>query len=61
MGCRSIGVAVGGRKNVDGLVVFLLLVGRWVVFKAMRKGKVMWVLGGFLVVGVGFNRKMVEG
>ncbi|MED2967537.1 glycosyltransferase family 39 protein [Bacillus subtilis] len=60
MACTPIAVAVARTNNVDALLVFFLLLATWLLFKAIRKGKMIWLLAAFFVVGVGFNTKMLQ-
>jgi len=60
MACTPIAVAVARTNNVDALLVFFLLLATWLLFKAIRKGKLIWLLSAFFVVGVGFNTKMLQ-
>ncbi|MGX4254931.1 glycosyltransferase family 39 protein [Bacillus sp. YH3-2-B2] len=60
MACTPIAVAVARTNNVDALLVFFLLFATWLLFKAIRKGKLIWLLAAFFVVGVGFNTKMLQ-
>lgn len=60
MACTPIAVAVARTNNVDALLVFFLLLATWLLFKAVRKGKLIWLLAAFFVVGVGFNTKMLQ-
>ncbi|MHA7766203.1 glycosyltransferase family 39 protein [Bacillus atrophaeus] len=60
MACTPIAVAVARTNNVDALLVFFLLLATWFLFKAVRKGKLIWLLAAFFVVGVGFNTKMLQ-
>ncbi|BEV38082.1 glycosyltransferase family 39 protein [Bacillus stercoris] len=60
MACTPIAVAVARTNNVDALLVFFLLLATWLLFKAIRKGKLIWLLAAFFVVGVGFNTKMLQ-
>ncbi|MEG7334486.1 glycosyltransferase family 39 protein [Bacillus sp. 0102A] len=60
MACTPIAVAVARTNNVDALLVFFLLLATWLLFKAIRKGKLIWLLAAFFVVGIGFNTKMLQ-
>ncbi|MEC2308519.1 glycosyltransferase family 39 protein [Bacillus atrophaeus] len=60
MACTPIAVAVARTNNVDALLVFFLLLATWLLFKAVRKGKLIWLLAAFFVVGVSFNTKMLQ-
>lgn len=60
MACTPIAVAVARTNNVDALLVFFLLFATWLLFKAIRKGRLIWLLAAFFVIGVGFNTKMLQ-
>ncbi|WP_420954485.1 glycosyltransferase family 39 protein [Bacillus haynesii] len=60
MACTPIAVAVSHTNNVDSILVLCLMIATWMLFKAVRKGKIGWLLGAFCMVGVGFNVKMLQ-
>ncbi|KXZ18783.1 mannosyltransferase [Bacillus nakamurai] len=60
MACTPIAVAVARTNNVDALLAFFLFFATWLLFKAVKKGKLIWLLAAFFVVGVGFNTKMLQ-
>ncbi|MCM3005104.1 ArnT family glycosyltransferase [Priestia koreensis] len=60
MACTPIVAAVSRTNNIDSMLVFTLLVATWLLFKATKKGKLMWLLASFAVVGIGFNMKMLQ-
>ncbi|MCA1728166.1 MAG: glycosyltransferase family 39 protein [Actinobacteria bacterium] len=55
-------VAVGVERtnNSDGLLVLTVLVAAWAVIRATETGRVRWLLVGAVIVGLGFNIKMLE-
>jgi 4-amino-4-deoxy-L-arabinose transferase-like glycosyltransferase len=55
-------VAVGVERtnNADGLLVLTVLVAAWAVIRAAETGRLRWLLVGAVVVGLGFNIKMLE-
>src|SRR3954454_14248618 len=55
-----IAVAVERTNNSDGLLVLTVLVGAWAVIRAVETGRLRWLLVGAVMVGVGFNIKMLE-
>ncbi|MDX6381833.1 MAG: hypothetical protein QOI57_2857 [Rubrobacteraceae bacterium] len=55
-----IAVAVERTNNSDGLLVLTVLVGAWAVIRAVESGRLRWLLVGAVVVGLGFNIKMLE-
>ena len=58
--CTPIAVAVSRSNNIDSLLVFTLLAATWMLFQAIRKQKLSWLLGAFALIGVGFNMKMLQ-
>jgi 4-amino-4-deoxy-L-arabinose transferase-like glycosyltransferase len=55
-----IAVAVERTNNSDGLLVLTVLVGAWAVLRAVETGRLRWLLVGAVMVGLGFNIKMME-
>ncbi|WP_088815327.1 MULTISPECIES: glycosyltransferase family 39 protein [Listeria] len=55
-----IAVAVSRTNNVDAVLVFFLMLGALFLFKAVRRGKLGWLLLAFVMIGVGFNVKMLQ-
>jgi 4-amino-4-deoxy-L-arabinose transferase-like glycosyltransferase len=60
MACTPVAVAVSRTNNIDSLLVFVLLLATWMLFRGMRNQKLSWVLGAFAMIGVGFNMKMLQ-
>lgn len=60
LACTPIAVAVSRTNNIDGLLVFTLLLATWMLFKGIRNRSGYWVLGAFAMIGVGFNEKMLQ-
>ncbi|WP_046226311.1 glycosyltransferase family 39 protein [Paenibacillus dauci] len=60
MAVTPVAVAVQRSNNVDGLLVFTLLLAAWMLLKGIRNQKVGWILGGFAMIGVAFNEKMLQ-
>ncbi|MGE6630192.1 ArnT family glycosyltransferase [Bacillus sp. NPDC077027] len=60
MACTPIVVAVARTNNIDSLLVFILLLATWMMFKAVKQQKVLWAIASFAMVGVGFNTKMLQ-
>ena len=60
MACTPIAVAVSHTNNVDSILVLCLMIATWMLFKAVRKGRIGWLLGAFCMIGVGFNVKMLQ-
>jgi 4-amino-4-deoxy-L-arabinose transferase-like glycosyltransferase len=55
-------VAVGVERtnNADGLLTLTVLVATWAVIRAVQSRRLRWLLVGAVVVGLGFNMKMLE-
>ena len=53
-------VAVVRTNNMDGLLVFVLLVSLYLAVLAWRYGSFWFILGSVVFVGIGFNIKMVQ-
>jgi 4-amino-4-deoxy-L-arabinose transferase-like glycosyltransferase len=55
-----VAVAVERTNNSDGLLTLTVLVAAWAVIRAVESGRLRWLLMGAVVVGLGFNMKMLE-
>jgi 4-amino-4-deoxy-L-arabinose transferase-like glycosyltransferase len=55
-----VAVAVERTNNSDGLLVLIVLVAAWMVIQAVETRRLGWLLAGAVVVGLGFNIKMLE-
>src|SRR5215207_5051280 len=55
-----ISVATNRHNNLESLLVLTVLLAAWVFILAAETGRLRWLLVGALVVGVGFNIKMLE-
>jgi len=55
-------VAVSTERNntIDGLLVFVLLLAVWAVWRSVVGGKFRYLLLGAFIVGLGFNIKMLQ-
>ncbi len=60
MAVTPVAVATNRSNIVDSLLVFTLLLGAWAVLHATDTGKLRWLLASMLLVGLGFNIKMLE-
>ncbi|NPV74123.1 MAG: phospholipid carrier-dependent glycosyltransferase [Pelotomaculum sp.] len=60
MASTPIAVAVSRTNNIDSLLVFTLLIATWMLFRAVRSQKFLWLLGAFAMIGAGFNMKMFQ-
>jgi 4-amino-4-deoxy-L-arabinose transferase-like glycosyltransferase len=49
------------RNNTqDGLLTFFLLLAAWAFIKAVESGRARWLFAGAVIVGLGFNIKMLQ-
>src|SRR5215207_4879265 len=55
-----ISVATNRHNNLESLLVLTVLLAAWVFILAAETGRLRWLVVGALVVGVGFNIKMLE-
>jgi 4-amino-4-deoxy-L-arabinose transferase-like glycosyltransferase len=55
-----ISVAANRNNTQDSLLVFLLLLAAWAVFRAAETGCLRWLLACAVLVGLGFNVKMLQ-
>lgn len=55
-------VTISTERNntIDGLLVFVLLLAVWAIWKAVQSGKFRYLLLGVFIIGVGFNIKMLQ-
>ncbi|MCD4737739.1 MAG: glycosyltransferase family 39 protein [Anaerolineae bacterium] len=53
-------VATERNNTIDGLLVFTLLLAAWAFILATEKGKLRYLLLGAVLVGLGFNIKMLQ-
>lgn len=53
-------VAVTRTNNMDAILVFVLLLATFFLFKAVHRAKIGWLLLSFALIGVGFNVKMLQ-
>ncbi|MEA3349450.1 MAG: glycosyltransferase family 39 protein, partial [Chloroflexota bacterium] len=53
-------IATERNNTIDGLLVFVLLLGAWAFIKAAESGKTRYLLLGAFLVGLGFNIKMLQ-
>ncbi len=52
---------VDNRNNTsDSVLIFVLLLSAWAVFRAMESGRLRWLVLGAVFVGLGFNIKEME-
>ncbi|MBV9595671.1 MAG: glycosyltransferase family 39 protein [Chloroflexi bacterium] len=55
-----VSVSVSRNNTIDSLLVFTLLLAAWATFKAAESGRLSWLLLSAVVVGLGFEIKMLE-
>lgn len=53
-------IAAERNNTVDGMLVFVLLLSIWAVWRAVNSGRLYWLLLGAALVGLGFNIKMLQ-
>jgi 4-amino-4-deoxy-L-arabinose transferase-like glycosyltransferase len=53
-------VAVARTNNMDGLLVFVLLLSVMTAVRAWKEGSVWYLLASAVLIGIGFNIKMIE-
>ncbi|MBM3144786.1 MAG: glycosyltransferase family 39 protein [Chloroflexi bacterium] len=53
-------IATERNNTIDGLLVFVLLLATWAFLKATETGKTRFLLMGAILVGLGFNIKMLQ-
>jgi 4-amino-4-deoxy-L-arabinose transferase-like glycosyltransferase len=55
-----ISVAISRHNNLEGLLVLVILLAVWTFVLAAETGRLPWLLLGAVLVGIGFNIKMLE-
>jgi len=55
-----IAIATERNNTIDGLLVFVLLLAAWAFMQSIQSGNFRWLLLGALLVGLGFNIKMLQ-
>jgi 4-amino-4-deoxy-L-arabinose transferase-like glycosyltransferase len=55
-----ISVVTNRNITIDSTLALVLLVGAWAVMRAAETGRLRWLLLSAVVVGIGFNVKMLE-
>lgn len=55
-----ISVVTARNNTIDSILVLCVLLGAWAVLKAAETGKLRWLLLSAMIVGLGFNIKMLE-
>ncbi|WP_027415943.1 glycosyltransferase family 39 protein [Aneurinibacillus terranovensis] len=60
LACTPIFIAVVRTNNVDSILIVTLLLATWSLMKSVEKQKISWLLLSVLLVGIGFNIKMLQ-
>ncbi|MBE7434438.1 MAG: glycosyltransferase family 39 protein [Anaerolineales bacterium] len=60
MAITPVFVATNRNNTMDGMLVFTLLLAAWAFIKATESGKTRWLMLGAIIVGLGFNIKMLQ-
>jgi 4-amino-4-deoxy-L-arabinose transferase-like glycosyltransferase len=60
MATTPIAVAISRSNNLDMMLVMVVVFAAWAVIVAAEKGQLRWLLLGAVLVGIGFNVKMLE-
>jgi 4-amino-4-deoxy-L-arabinose transferase-like glycosyltransferase len=55
-----ISVVTNRNTTIDSILALTLLVGAWAVLRAAETGRLRWLLLSAVIVGIGFNIKMME-
>jgi 4-amino-4-deoxy-L-arabinose transferase-like glycosyltransferase len=55
-----ISVVTNRNTTIDSILALTLLIGAWAVLRAAETGKLRWLLLSAVIVGIGFNIKMLE-
>ena len=55
-----ISVAINRHNNLEGLLVLAVLLATWAFILAVETGRLRWLVVGGLLIGLGFNIKMLE-
>ena len=60
LACTPITIATERNNTIDGMLVFVLLLATWAFWKAVDSGKNRYLYLGSILVGLGFNIKMLQ-
>jgi len=55
-----ISIVTNRNDTIDSILALTILVGAWAVLRAAEIGKLRWLLLSAVIVGIGFNIKMME-
>ena len=53
-------VAISRNGTMDTQLIFVLLLAVWAVLKATREQSLPWLLASVILIGIGFNIKMIQ-
>ncbi|PKN93073.1 MAG: hypothetical protein CVU44_11630 [Chloroflexi bacterium HGW-Chloroflexi-6] len=53
-------IAAERNNTIDGMLVFVLLLAAWAVWRSVESGQFRYLLLGAFIVGLGFNIKMLQ-
>lgn len=53
-------IATERNNTIDGMLVFVLLAATWFTWKSVENGKLRYLLMGAIIIGLGFNIKMLQ-
>lgn len=60
LAASPISVVTNRNNTIDSTLTLVMLLGAWAVMKAAESGKLRWLLMTAVLVGIGFNIKMME-
>ena len=60
LAASPISVVTNRNNTIDSTLTLVMLLGAWAVMKAAESGKLRWLIMTAVLVGIGFNIKMME-
>jgi 4-amino-4-deoxy-L-arabinose transferase-like glycosyltransferase len=60
LAASPISVVTNRNNTIDSMLTLVMLLGVWAVMKAAESGKLRWLIMTAVLVGIGFNIKMME-
>jgi 4-amino-4-deoxy-L-arabinose transferase-like glycosyltransferase len=60
LAASPISVVTNRNNTIDSVLTLVMLLGAWAVLKAAESGKLRWLIMTAVLVGIGFNVKMLE-
>jgi 4-amino-4-deoxy-L-arabinose transferase-like glycosyltransferase len=60
LAASPISVVTNRNNTIDSTLTLIMLLGAWAVMKAAESGKLRWLIMTAVLVGIGFNVKMME-